>query len=74
MDLSVEKLELIKMLEKTQNPSVLKAVRMIFQKEEKDWYESLPNKAKDGIEAGLEDIENGRIVSYDQVKDKLGWR
>ena len=33
-----------------------------------------PDEAKVGIYAGLEDIRNGRVVSYDEVKRKFGWK
>ena len=74
MDIRLEKLELMKMLMETENPSVLQAIRKIFQKEEKDWWDDLPNSAKDGINEGLEDIKNGRVHSYEEIKKEFGWK
>ena len=74
MDIQLEKLELMKLLKDTENPSVLKAIRNIFQKEEKDWWDDLPNSAKEGINEGLEDIKNGRVHSYEEIKKEFGWK
>lgn len=67
MDIQLEKLELMKLLLETNNPTVLEAIRNIFQKEEKDWYEELPNYVKEGIEEGQKDITEGNCYSFDEV-------
>ncbi len=67
MDIQLEKLELMKLLLETNNPAVLEAIRNIFQKEEKDWYEELPNYVKEGIEEGQKDITEGNFYSFDEV-------
>lgn len=74
MDIQLEKQALIKLLKETENPSVIKAIKKVFQNEKKDWFDQLPNNAKEGIEEGLEDIKNGRVVSYEEVKKKFGWK
>lgn len=74
MDIQLEKKELMKLLKETESPSVLIGIRKVFQKEKKDWYEELPDFAKQGIEAGLDDLRNGRVVSFEEVKKQLGWK
>lgn len=74
MDIQLEKQALLKLLKETENPSVIKAIKKVFQNEKKDWFDELPNNAKKGIEEGLEDIKNGRVVSYEEVKKKFGWK
>ena len=74
MNIQLEKQALIKLLKETENPSVIKAIKKVFQNEKKDWFDELPNNAKEGIEEGLEDIKNGRVVSYEEVKKKFGWK
>ena len=49
MDIQLEKKELIKLLQETENPSIIKSIQKIFQKERKDWWDDLPNSAKEGI-------------------------
>jgi predicted transcriptional regulator len=74
MDIQLEKLELMKLLQETNNPSIIKSIKKIFQKEQNDWWDELPNAAKEGIKEGLEDIKNGRVVSFDEVKEQFGWK
>jgi len=72
MDIQLEKLELIKLLAETENPSVIKAVKKIFQKEKKDFWEELSDEQKQAIEEGLDDFRNGRVVSYEEMKKEFG--
>lgn len=74
MDIQLEKQELIKLLQETQDFAILKKVRSLFKKEQKDWWDELPQNAKDGIKDGLEDIKNDRVVSYEDVKKQFGWK
>ena len=74
MNIQLEKLELMKLLQETNNPSIIKSIKKIFQKEQNDWWDELPNAAKEGIKEGLEDIKNGRVVSFDEVKEQFGWK
>ena len=74
MDIQLEKIELMKLLLETENPSIIKSIKKIFQKEQKDWWDELPNSAKEGIKEGLEDIKNGRVHSYEEVKKELDWK
>jgi predicted transcriptional regulator len=74
MDIQLEKKELIKLLQETENPSIIKSIQKIFQKYQKDWWDDLSNSAKEGIKEGIEDIKNGRVHSYEEVKKELGWK
>lgn len=74
MDIQLEKLELMKLLLETENPSIIKAIKKVFHKEQKDWWDDLPNSVKDGINEGLEDIKNGRVHSYEEIKKEFGWK
>jgi predicted transcriptional regulator len=67
MDLQAEKIELVKLLLDTDNPSVLDEIKAIFQKQGHDFFEDLPQHVKDSIEAGLKDIENGDVYEHDDV-------
>ncbi len=52
MDIQLEKIELMKLLKETENPSVIEAIKKIFAKEKSDWWDELPDAAKEGIEEG----------------------
>jgi predicted transcriptional regulator len=46
---------------------LIKSMDFISIENDVDWYETLSLSAKKNIEKGLEDIENGRIHSHDDV-------
>ena len=71
MDIQLEKLELIKLLAETENPSVIKAVKKIFQKEKKDFWEELTAEQREAIEEGEKEIERGEFVTSDEFFDLL---
>lgn len=64
MDIRLEKLELMKMLMETENPSVLQAIRKIFQKEEKDWWDDLTEEQKEFLEESLKQADNGEVHDF----------
>lgn len=70
MDIQLEKLELIKLLAETENPSIIKAVKKIFQKEKKDFWEELTDEQKEAIGEGINDADEGRIVPYEHFMKK----
>ena len=72
MDIQLEKIELMKLLAETENPSIINDIKKVFQKEKKDFYYELSDEEKQGINEGLEDIKNGRVVSYDDMKKEFG--
>lgn len=65
MDIRLEKLELMKMLMKTENPSVLQAIRKVFQKEEKDWWDDLTEEQQNILNESMEQYEKGEFSSFD---------
>ena len=74
MDIRLEKLELMKMLMETENPSVLKAIRKIFQKEEKDWWDDLTEEQKEFLEESLKQADNGEVHDFNAfIEPYLKW-
>ncbi|RBA28406.1 hypothetical protein DPN68_06760 [Flavobacterium tibetense] len=65
MDIRLEKLELMKLLMETENPSVLQAIRKIFQKEEKDWWDDLTEEQQNILNESMEQYEKGEFSSFD---------
>ena len=65
MDIRLEKLELMKMLMETENPSVLQAIRKIFQKEDKDWWDDLTEEQQNILNESMEQYEKGEFSSFD---------
>jgi hypothetical protein len=71
MNLQAEKIEIMRMVLDTKNPSILKSIKNLLWKEEKsDFWETLSQTQKDDIEQGLKDIKNGDMVNYDDFIKK----
>jgi len=51
-----------------------KTIKMVFAilevDAEKDWWDDLSDDAKQSIERGLQDIENGKITPHEKVMKK----
>ena len=71
MDIQLEKIELIKLLAETENPSIIKSIRKVFQKEMKDWWDELSDEQKASIKEGEREIENGEYVTQDEFFEFL---
>ncbi len=71
MDIHLEKIELIKLLAETENPSIIKDIKKIFQREKKDWWEELSDEVKAGIEEGERQIEEGEFTTFDEMMTLL---
>ena len=72
MDIQLEKQELLDLLKETENPSILKAIRKIFKKEQKDWYDELSEEQKNILNESMEEYEKGEFSSFeDFIKPHL---
>lgn len=70
MDIQLEKLELIKLLVETENPSVLKSIRKILKKEQKDWWDELTDAQKEDVAQSELEFERGEFSSFEDVMKK----
>ena len=78
MDIQALKIDLVQRILNTQNPTLLVRINKIFQKEvENDWWDNLPAEVQESINEGIQDIENGKSFTHDQViqeaKQKYGF-
>lgn len=65
MDIHAEKNLLIKMILETDDISLLNKVKLFFaSSNKKDFWHELTKEQKAEIEAGIEDIDNGKFVDY----------
>ena len=72
MKLQTEKLEIMKLILETDNPSLLKSIKMLFWKQQKaDFWETLPEDHKEDILEGIKDIERGDVVDYDKFMERF---
>lgn len=72
-DIQIE--QLVSKLKGLDNPTLLQRVTdfidgMIAAKEKADWWDELPQSAKDGYAEGMKDIEAGNLIPMEDVMQK----
>lgn len=70
MDLQTEKIELAKRLLATDDEAVLQQIKEIFESQDKDFWNDLPEHVKAGIERGQKQAAEGRLTRHDEVMKK----
>ena len=70
MDIELEKLELIKLLEATNDATIIASIKKIFNASKKDFWEELTEAQKLDIEEGERQIERGEFVEYETIMKK----
>jgi|LakMenEpi03Aug12_release.lakeMendotaPanAssembly.Ray.scaffolds.fasta_scaffold2701887_1 TRAP-type C4-dicarboxylate transport system substrate-binding protein len=65
MDIQLEKIELMKLLKETENPTVIKAIKNIFQSEKKDWWNELTEEQQNILNESMDEYERGEFSSFD---------
>lgn len=68
------KLELIEWLTKLNDQETLNYLKVVKDSRsgDQDWWSDLTEQQRHGIERGLKDIDEGRMVSHSNVKKKYG--
>lgn len=71
MDIQSLKLDLISRIMTIDKPALLVEINEILQKETKsDWWDNLPLEVQESILEGLTDIQNGNVLTHDQVMEE----
>jgi len=66
MNIQAEKLELVRMILDTDNPRTPSSIKRIFTSSKKvDFWDNLPQSKKKEILKGIEEVENGETVDYE---------
>jgi hypothetical protein len=70
MNIQTEKLNLIEWISKLNDTSVIEKLKDIRKNyiQTKDWGETLSQEEIESIEAGLKDLEEGRVHSHETAK------
>lgn len=72
MDVKTEKLRLIAWLSNLEDSSIIEELKSFKKKRELDWWDQLSEEQKEDIDAGIEDLDRGRKISFDSVMEKYG--
>jgi hypothetical protein len=71
MNIQAEKLEIVKMILETDNPSLLESIKKLFKRADKtDFWDTLPQDQKVDILKGIEEVENGDVIDYEDFMKK----
>lgn len=73
MDIPTEKQNLIDWISQLEDESIIEDIKFLRENSTNgnDRWDDLSEAEKKGIEEGLRDIEEGRIFTHEQVKDKV---
>jgi len=68
------KLELIEWLAKLEDTETLNYLKIVKDSNlsDADWWHDLSESIKSGIQRGLKDVDEGRILSHKEIKLKYG--
>ena len=68
------KLELIEWLNKLEDEETINYLKIVKDSNDSqgDWWYDLTDEQKSGIERGLRDIDEGRVIPHDTIKQKYG--
>ncbi len=74
MEQEIIKLELIEWLTKLKDIETLNYLKTVKESSYKknDWWNDLTKQQLQGIQRGLRDIDEGRIISHEDVKKRYG--
>jgi gas vesicle protein len=69
-----KKEEIIKWIKELNDPELINYLKMIKDNSEdqEDWWDSLSQEVKEGIEKGMKDLKEGQVFSHEMVKKKYG--
>jgi len=73
MDISTEKLGIIQRICEIQDNDLLDLIKNIVDSSsasKTDWWDQITQEEKESINRGLNDLEQGKVYSHDQVREK----
>lgn len=70
MNLAVTKIELAKQLLNTNNAALINHIKALFETQDVDLWDEMPDEVKKSVERGLKQSENGETKSHEKVMKK----
>lgn len=71
MDIQASKIELAKMILDLEDSKLIEKVRKLITKEKKDFYDELSEDQKLEIQFGIDQLDRGEKVSWEDVLKKI---
>jgi len=72
MDIQAEKISLAQLLLQTDDVTIIKKVKAIFNSKKEDWWDELNIAQKEAIEESEREIDRGEFFLYEELKKQLG--
>lgn len=66
MDIQTSKIELAKIILNIENPDLIEKIKRLILNEPEDFWPSLSNTEKEEIEFGIEQLDKGHRISFDE--------
>ncbi|MBN2745045.1 hypothetical protein LX69_00345 [Breznakibacter xylanolyticus] len=70
MNIPAEKELLIRMIRDTDDPQILASIRNLFSENRVDWWAALNDDLKNEILAGMDEVNRGEFVDYEDIMSK----
>lgn len=72
MNIKSEKQNLIDWISSLEDEEVIETIKEFKESyfSKKDWWNEISEEEKNSIDRGLKDAEEGRVISYEQFKNK----
>lgn len=67
MDIQLEKIELMKLLLETENPSIIKSIKCVFKLDKIEMLDRLTEEQKEIIFQNIEFDEKGNFLNFDKI-------
>lgn len=74
MSIEELKIEIAKKIFETDDENLLSEVEMLLNYNQKVVLDELPKHVQEGIKKGLKQVEEGKTISFDEVKRRLSER
>ncbi|CAN1549125.1 hypothetical protein MCEGE10_02094 [Flavobacteriaceae bacterium] len=68
LNIQNKKLELIQWLSSIEDASIIEKIMELRKKENKDWWDSIPENEKKAIESGLKDADSGKLNPHSNAR------
>ena len=72
--IELKKVQLISMMTRLYDIDLLEKIENILLADKNDWCYLLSNDEKTAIDAGLDDVKNGRLISHEKVTESISKR
>lgn len=70
MDLSVEKINIVKMILEIENPKILESINNILKSKSSDFWDDLSDYEKREIDLGITEVNEGKYFEYKSFIEK----